>query len=276
MTIDTDRGWQLRVHLGPRRVLDDAYRTFFGLIAAHIGTALSNATAYEAEQAELLARIETQIRRRRAEADRERLVSDLTESHRLIRQMADASPDTIYVYDLADGHTSYLSARAEQVIGYTADEIIERGDRFAMELWHPDDKARLPEYRRRLATLADGEVFESEYRVRQRDHSYRWLRSRVAPLSRTADGQLQRIVGVTQDITDRKRADQALHDSEERFRRYFELGLIGMAITTPAKGLVEVNDGKSGCGPAPLKFRLEGGNVVLAENDVLEGWRFFR
>ena len=43
-----------------------------------------------------------------------------------------------------------------------------------------------------------------------------------------------------------------------------------------ATRLVEVNAGKSGCGPAPLRFRLEGANVVLTENDVLEGWRFFR
>ena len=43
-----------------------------------------------------------------------------------------------------------------------------------------------------------------------------------------------------------------------------------------ATRLVEVNAGKSGCGPAPLRFRVEGANVVLAENDILEGWRFFR
>src|ERR1700704_7197410 len=39
-----------------------------------------------------------------------------------------------------------------------------------------------------------------------------------------------------------KRIDDALKFSEERFRRYFELGLIGMAITSPTKGCVEVND----------------------------------
>jgi len=40
----------------------------------------------------------------------------------------------------------------------------------------------------------------------------------------------------------RQAAQQALRDSEERFRRYFELGLIGMAITSPTKGWIEVND----------------------------------
>jgi PAS domain S-box-containing protein len=43
-------------------------------------------------------------------------------------------------------------------------------------------------------------------------------------------------------LIQRKRAEEALRVSEERFRRYFDLGLIGMAITSPSKGCVEVND----------------------------------
>jgi PAS domain S-box-containing protein len=44
-----------------------------------------------------------------------------------------------------------------------------------------------------------------------------------------------------QEITERKRADEALRESEERFRRYFELGLIGMLISSPSKNCIEVN-----------------------------------
>ena len=44
------------------------------------------------------------------------------------------------------------------------------------------------------------------------------------------------------DITERKRSEEARCASEERFRHYFELGLIGMAITSPDKGCLEVND----------------------------------
>ena len=44
------------------------------------------------------------------------------------------------------------------------------------------------------------------------------------------------------EMIERKRAEEALRASEERFRRYFDLGLIGMAITSPSKGILEVND----------------------------------
>jgi PAS domain S-box-containing protein len=44
------------------------------------------------------------------------------------------------------------------------------------------------------------------------------------------------------EMIERKQAEKALRASEERFRRYFELGLIGMAITSPEKSCLEVND----------------------------------
>jgi PAS domain S-box-containing protein len=44
------------------------------------------------------------------------------------------------------------------------------------------------------------------------------------------------------DVTDQVRAQEALRESQARFRRYFELGLIGMAITSPTRGILEVND----------------------------------
>lgn len=40
--------------------------------------------------------------------------------------------------------------------------------------------------------------------------------------------------------------------------------------------LAEVNAGGGGCKPVPLKHRVEGGELLLAEGDVLQGWRLFR
>ena len=52
----------------------------------------------------------------------------------------------------------------------------------------------------------------------------------------------RKVAVLFKDITEPKRTEEALRSSEERFRRYFDLGLIGMAITSPDKKYVEVND----------------------------------
>ena len=59
---------------------------------------------------------------------------------------------------------------------------------------------------------------------------------------RDASGVVSGSVNIVLDITEFKSAQQALQRSEARFRRCFELGLVGMAMTSPEKGILEVND----------------------------------
>ena len=51
-----------------------------------------------------------------------------------------------------------------------------------------------------------------------------------------------RLVTFLHDITDRKKAIEALHKSREEFKRYFDTGSIGLCVTSPDKGWLEVND----------------------------------
>jgi PAS domain S-box-containing protein len=57
-----------------------------------------------------------------------------------------------------------------------------------------------------------------------------------------ASGAVTGAMNMILDITDYKAAQHALQRSEDRFRRYFELGLVGKVITSPEKGILEVND----------------------------------
>ena len=102
-----------------------------------------------------------------------------------------------------DGYFQRLNPAWERVLGYTREELMTK--RF-LEFVHPDDLGRTQE---RVSTLASQQkVFSFENRYRCKDGTYRWLEWTSAPA-----GNL--IYTAARDITERKRAEEALQESKE-------------------------------------------------------------
>src|ERR1700730_9137015 len=158
-----------------------------------------------------------------------------------IEQIAELTPVVISVFDLVTGRDIYITRDVATMSGYTHGELAHMKDPVSA-LWHPDDSPLYGDYVARWKTMADGEIFEFQFRIRHRDGRWRWLATRVMPFLRSEEGDVRQVVAATLDVTAWKQAEKALAASEERFRRCFELGLIGMAITSPEKGCIEVND----------------------------------
>lgn len=157
-----------------------------------------------------------------------------SEQHfRLVESIQDYANFTL----APDGIVTSWNVGAERIKGYKADEIV--GRHFSI-FYLPEDVDRgQPDKALRLAA-AENRFEDAGWRVRK-DGSRFWANV-VITASRDTQGQLIGFSKITRDLTDRKRTEEALRVSEERFRRYFDLGLIGMAITSPTKGCLEVND----------------------------------
>src|SRR5919205_426643 len=172
--------------------------------------------------------------------ERKRMEAALDEQQRFIRRITDLSPVMLDVFNVVTGSHSYYSRDVVHLLGHTADQIAQMEDKFST-LLHPEDIPRLRENIECLKRLTDGEINEFECRVRRGDE-WRWVSSRSMVFARDEQGHVRQVVNATFDVTERKEASEKLRESEERFRSTFELGLVGMAITSPTKGIVEVND----------------------------------
>ena len=102
---------------------------------------------------------------------------------------------------------------------------------------HPDDRA--PALRRWAESREAKTVYETEYRMRRADGEYRCFAVRGVPVL-DADGSIREWVGTSTDITERKRADEILRESEQRFRLLNALNEASRPLTQPAEILATV------------------------------------
>jgi len=136
-----------------------------------------------------------------------------------------------------NGHTTYISRNVESVYGFSAEEICERGE----ELWfgriHPDDLARVSQAFQNL--FANDQSFDAEYRVQRKDGEWIWIHDRA--LRTHVENGVRYADGVFSDITARKRAEQAVRDSEKRYRLLFENNLSAVFRAVAGGRLLQCN-----------------------------------
>jgi PAS domain S-box-containing protein len=141
----------------------------------------------------------------------------LRESEERLALAVAGAREGVWDLNLETGHVIY-SPRWKEMLGYADDEIEPHIAAF-QRLVHPDDRQRAD---RAHDSIASGEAtFEAEFRLRHKDGHYVHVLSRGYPVRRGGDGPVVRIVGTHLDLTDRKLAEAALRESEERLRLAF-------------------------------------------------------
>ncbi len=145
------------------------------------------------------------LKKKEAEREKARAEAALRRNEELFRLITENSRDLISLHDL-DGRILYASPSFKTSLGYAPEELTGT-DAFA--LVHPEDREALRNTWLQALEMKEGRT--AEYRTRHRNGQWRIFES-VGNWIFSEDGQSQRTVVVSRDITRRKQAEQTLHE----------------------------------------------------------------
>lgn len=172
-----------------------------------------------------------------AELERKRAEQALRESEHRFRSLVETAASVIMSLS-PEGLILEFNPEAERLYGRRREDVLGQ-DYFALFLPEgPRDAIRMT-----IASILAGNPMRGlEYPIRTADGVERILTWNVSRLGAAGNGLPEGIIAVGQDITDHKRADEALRESEQRFRKIFEEGPLGMAIVGVDHRFVKVNE----------------------------------
>ncbi|MBE0544411.1 MAG: PAS domain S-box protein [Verrucomicrobia bacterium] len=237
-TAYSDYSWgQMFEQLGQRDGLLILKKPFDGVEAFQLAHALTEKWGLHQQSRRKMVELESMVAERTAELAKTNaaLQAENTEHQRTEEQLRvqttalDAAANAIVITDHA-GTIQWVNRAFTGLTGYTAREAVGQNPR-VLRAGNRDAAF----YRNLWQTIASGQVWSGELTNRRKDGSLYEEEMTITPL-RDADGVITRYVAIKQDVSERKRAEEALRQSEEQFRAMFELAAVGIAQTDPRTG----------------------------------------
>lgn len=147
---------------------------------------------------------------RERERERVRVENALRESESRFRQLAENIQEAFWMFDANQSKLLYISPAYEKIWGRSCASLYESPSTW-WESVHPDDQEQM---RSLIGPGARNTEFDATYRITRPDGSFRWIHARAFPV-RNERGETLRIVGIAEDITDRRVLEEQYRQSQK-------------------------------------------------------------
>ena len=204
-------------------------------------------------------------------SERKQAEEALQKEHQRLTGIIKGTNVGTWEWNVQTGETIFNDLWAE-IIGYTLDEISPVSIETWMKYAHPDDLKASEEL---LEKHFRGELdyYEFESRMKHKDGNWVWVLDRGKVTSWTEDGKPLMMMGTHQNITEQKRAAEALQESEERYRRLSEDMPVFVTTFLPDGTLTYLNETLATWNDVTLAEKMIGRNffdlLSLAERETI-------
>ena len=170
----------------------------------------------------------------RENTEHKRIVAALQANEKKYYDLINQSPDGYFIIELSGNILIVNNAMCKE-LEFSEEEFL------SMSIWDIIPEQYLDQYKERLTRILRGESLKeaAEYMVRGKTGRQHYVEVLSAP--RYAGGDIIGFQGVARDITARKRAEEALFESEQRFKSAFQYSAIGMALVSLEGKCLKVN-----------------------------------
>ena len=156
--------------------------------------------------------------------DREGARRDAAESAHRLQRIAEIAPYFLFIYDYDLGRDIYINRSVPIALGYSPEEEAGLQPYPFLKLCHPDDLEPALDRDERWRGVPMGGSRQIEFRMRHRNGDWRWFRSYNTPFLIDDTGRVRQMLGIAEDVTDRKRTEETLRRNE----RLESLGLLAV------------------------------------------------
>lgn len=159
----------------------------------------------------------------------------IKEEKRLLEMISSTTPDVIALINIKENKVLYSNLEAN-FLGHDFLTVEDPLDLFH-QIIHPDDifKAHIG-FVQRIKKANENEIIEAEYRIRDANGAWNWFHERARAFKRAEDGSLIEYISFLQNITENKKNEVKILESQERYRnfiRYSTDGIYYMGCSTP-------------------------------------------